>query len=217
LEIIKESLCDNVLEATALHYILIVPAIWSETANQKTMLCGERAGMGAGLRLISEPEAPIMHASDQELSELEVGDTFVVCDAGGGTVDLISYIVEQLNPFLQISEATPGTGYACGSNFLNRIFSRMLQEKFGHLLGWADDTLEDALKYFEKDVKRRFDGDNENFLVPLPGLRDSREAGIKRGKWIMSGSVVRTVFEPIIAIIIEYVQMQTTMHRRKER
>ena len=30
---------------------------------------------------------------------LEVGDAFVICDAGGGTVDLISYEIVSLKPF----------------------------------------------------------------------------------------------------------------------
>ncbi len=85
---------------------------------------------------------------DQELNKLEIGDIVVICDAGGGTLNLISYLAEQIRPMLQISEAAPGAGHACGSNFLNRIFRKMLKEKFSHLPDWADDTLEAALKYF---------------------------------------------------------------------
>jgi hypothetical protein len=38
-----------------------------------------------------------------------VGDAFVICDAGGGTVDLISYEVTALDP-LELKELIPGTG-----------------------------------------------------------------------------------------------------------
>lgn len=41
---------------------------------------------------------------------LERNDSFVVCDAGGGTVDLISYQVEAALPRLQVKELVPGTG-----------------------------------------------------------------------------------------------------------
>ena len=34
-----------------------------------------------------------------ELISLQRGDAVVICDAGGGTVDLISYEVESMNPF----------------------------------------------------------------------------------------------------------------------
>ncbi len=215
LEILKEGLCDNVLETTLVEFIITVPAIWSEAAKQKTRLSAERAGMGAAVKLISEPEAAIIYALDQELSKLEIGDIVVVCDAGGGTVDLISYLAEQIKPMLQISEAAPGAGYACGSNFLNRIFRKMLEDKFSHLPDWANDTLEAAVKYFEKTVKGSFDGDNEAFRVPLPGLPDDKDRGIKRGYWCMSTNEVRAIFDPIIAIIIEYVQMQISISERK--
>lgn len=41
---------------------------------------------------------------------LQVGDSFVVCDAGGGTVDLITYEVTKMKPYLQLAELVPGTG-----------------------------------------------------------------------------------------------------------
>lgn len=40
----------------------------------------------------------------------QVGDAFVICDAGGGTVDLISYEITQLTPRLNLKELVPGKG-----------------------------------------------------------------------------------------------------------
>jgi actin-like ATPase involved in cell morphogenesis len=60
--------------------------------------------------LIKEPEAAAlytMHSLDFAMKE---GDAFVVCDAGGGTVDLISYEVARLTPNLQLKELVPGKG-----------------------------------------------------------------------------------------------------------
>ena len=52
------------------------------------------------MKLIKEPEAAALftlhHMGDKGLA---VGDAFVVCDAGGGTVDLISYEIISLKPF----------------------------------------------------------------------------------------------------------------------
>lgn len=44
------------------------------------------------------------------LTVLKVGDAFVLCDAGGGTVDLISYEITKLYPTLELRELVPGTG-----------------------------------------------------------------------------------------------------------
>lgn len=40
---------------------------------------------------------------------MKVGDAFVLCDAGGGTVDLISYEITNLDP-LEFRELVKGTG-----------------------------------------------------------------------------------------------------------
>ncbi len=79
---------------------------------------------------------------------IKVGDTFVLCDAGGGTVDLISYRVSALRPLLEIEEASPGSGSLCGSSFLNRIFQKRLYDKFKHDGAWDNEVLEEASIYF---------------------------------------------------------------------
>lgn len=75
---------------------------------------------------------------------IKVGDTFVLCDAGGGTVDLISYTVTSLRPKLEINEVTPGTGSLCGSTFLNRRFEKFLEDKLGRQPGWDKDVLDEV-------------------------------------------------------------------------
>ena len=40
----------------------------------------------------------------------KVGDAFVLCDAGGGTVDLISYEITKLEPRLELKELVTGKG-----------------------------------------------------------------------------------------------------------
>lgn len=76
---------------------------------------------------------------------IKVGDTFVLCDAGGGTVDLISYKVKALKPMLQITEAAPGSGSSCGSTFLNRIFQKFLKDKLSRDPNWDDDVMEEVI------------------------------------------------------------------------
>lgn len=214
-DILKDHQCDNVLETTAIEYVITVPAIWSEAAQQRTRSCAERAGITGDVRLVLEPEAAILHAVDQELSELAVGEIVVVCDAGGGTVDLISYIIDQLKPVLEISEVAPGTGSACGSNLLNRMFRQMLQNRFIHLPDWADDTLQGASDDFENTVKRTFDNSDKSWLISVPGLLDNHEAGIRRGKLHMGSSEIRALFDPVIAIITSLVQMQIKISEKK--
>lgn len=72
-------------------YIITVPAVWSDRAQARTRSCAERAGMGDKdkIGIIAEPEAAAIHVLDELRAEdynYELGDTFVVCDAGGGYV-----------------------------------------------------------------------------------------------------------------------------------
>lgn len=76
----------------------------------------------------------------------------MICDAGGGTVDLISYTITNLKPILEVQEATPGTGALCGSTFLNMRFMKFLTAKLGREDGFDDEVLAEAMERFEKIV-----------------------------------------------------------------
>lgn len=78
---------------------------------------------------------------------LKVGRKFVVCDAGGGTVDLISYEVAQVGR-LELKEVTEGTGGKCGSSMLNMRFRRHLKQTHGEK-HWTDEKLIPVLNEFE--------------------------------------------------------------------
>ena len=121
--------------------------MWSDAAQAKTRECAERAGMGRGdrLQIISEPEAAAIYTLDAlDPHNVKIGDTFVLCDAGGGTVDLISYTVSALKPMLSVDEAASGTGSLCGSTYLNRIFEQYVIARFGENDGWDDEVIEDV-------------------------------------------------------------------------
>ena len=145
-----------------------MPAVWSDSAQAKTRACAERAGMGKGLQIISEPEAAAiyaLHAMDPH--SIQVGDTFVLCDAGGGTVDLISYTVTELKPILKVAEAANGSGRLCGSTFLNRIFQKFIVDKLSLNEEWDEEVVEDAMKRFDLVTKKAFRGSaNEEFIIP---------------------------------------------------
>lgn len=69
-------------------YIITVPAMWPEPAHNITEVCAKEAGMAPNrpVQIIAEPEAAGIYALDVMCRELELkpGDTFVICDAGGG-------------------------------------------------------------------------------------------------------------------------------------
>lgn len=87
---------------------------------------------------------------------LNEGDCFVICDAGGGTVDLISYKITRLRPILEVKEAAEGSGGFCGSSFLNRRFKAFLTNRLGKEPNWDGEVLDEALERFESTVRNTF-------------------------------------------------------------
>jgi hypothetical protein len=88
---------DETVSQTPREYIITVPAIWDHAEQHKTRECAERAGMGKGsqLQIISEPEAAGIYALDKMLKiGIKEGDTFVICDAGGGYVYPLPFVLQ---------------------------------------------------------------------------------------------------------------------------
>lgn len=140
----------------------------------------------------------------------------MLCDAGGGTVDLISYTVTALKPILKIEEASPGTGGLCGSTYLNRIFKSFLTAKLGANDRWDDEVMEDALKRFEFVTKRAFTGNTaEKFTIPVPGLLDDASTGVRKSKFTLQGTDIVNIFAPVLREIISLVKGQIKSTKRK--
>ncbi|KOS22602.1 Heat shock 70 kDa protein 12A [Escovopsis weberi] len=158
LYILRRKLGKTIVKATPLEFVVTVPAIWTESANQRTKRACERAleraQIAGPVHLVSEPEAAAIFAlHGLDTHGLKVGDTMVVVDAGGGTVDLISYTVTALKPILEVKEAAPGSGALCGSVFVNAGFHEFFKSKLGKAEGFDDEVLADAMESFERIFK----------------------------------------------------------------
>ncbi|KAF1989034.1 putative hsp70 family protein [Aulographum hederae CBS 113979] len=204
-------------------FVLTVPAVWSDAAKNATLQAAERAGMGSRhtMKLISEPEAAAVYTLKAiQPNHLKVGDNFIVCDAGGGTVDLIAYTITHLSP-LRVEESAVGTGGLCGSAFLNYRFedfvkNRIGDELYNHMRANKAKTWNMGLKYFEEFVKRNFNEDESTEVnVPFPGLPDDESVGLDSGFLVMSHEEVREIFEPVVKGVIDLVDGQVQQIRER--
>ena len=155
-------------------------------------------------------------------STLQLGRRFVVCDAGGGSVDLITYEVAETNK-LALKEVTEGTGGKCGSSMLNKRFRRHLKQTHGDKY-WTTERLVHALNDFESvsDIQCR--------LLPLPWLTQWQfkksfsprgepltlkvdpSLGLRRNRYTMPQEEMKEkIFDPIIKDIICLVREQVSM------
>ncbi len=159
---VKESLDEASIDAIPVKFIVTVPAIWTERSSERTVRALRQAPnfpSRGSISVVSEPEAAAiytLHKTDRH--DLHVGDCFLVVDAGGGTVDLISYVVSSLYPVLEVTEAAPGSGGMCGSQFLNGRFQQFLDGKLGKESNYDDEVRQAAMRHFELNVSLRVDG-----------------------------------------------------------
>ena len=208
IDMLKLKLGRALLDSIPVEFIITVPAISSDAAKARTSACAASAGMGENVRIISEPEAAVVYALDaMDPHNLKAGDTFVLCDAGGGTVDLISYTIEELEPRVKVKEAVAGGGDSCGSTFLNRIFGKYLQDNFGDDDEWDDELQDEAMSTFEVQ-KREFTGNEGKLVINISGYPDDLARGIKRGRLTIPAKQVKTLFQPIMATITTLVRQQ---------
>ncbi|KAH8654245.1 hypothetical protein BGZ61DRAFT_500616 [Ilyonectria robusta] len=194
-------------------FVLTVPAVWSDKAKDNTLRAAKKAGIHP-VSLIKEPEAAALYTMYSQERALGIGDAFVLCDAGGGTVDLITYEVVATRPGLELAEVVPGSGGMAGSLGLNKRFAEAVQDLVGEEewiklkkgKGWRK-----AYEEFDQYVKRRFLGDTEEeYLINFPqaGLEDNPFEGLKNDCWAMTGARVKQVFDPLVNDILRLVDEQ---------
>ncbi|KAF7631415.1 hypothetical protein AFCA_002447 [Aspergillus flavus] len=209
-------------------FILTVPAIWTDQAKNATKQCARRAlGQHANIELIAEPQAAAVYTLKQGhmVGSVRPGDHYIICDAGGGTVDLITYCVKRIDP-LELVESIPGTGEACGSIFLNRAFEAFLEDRLGrYYSGRRTESLEKWLQRtrqsFELDIKQQFTGDrNARWDIWLPPeLYGAQIHGTEENCLIITGRDVIEMFKPTITRVLSLIreQLTTLLGRRSQR
>ncbi|OAT11310.1 hypothetical protein BDBG_06827 [Blastomyces gilchristii SLH14081] len=200
-----------VMKDCQLDWIITVPAVWSDLAKKKTRTAAMRAGMGdtTSLQMTSEPEAAAVYALKAlDPHHIKVGESVVICDAGGGTVDLITYKMKSVDYPYEVEETAIGGGSQCGSTFLNRKFEEVLMRKLnGKPISKNAKAM--AMSHFEKETKRNFGTEDEDedeedieFQIPIPGVEDDPSVGICAGFLEMTYTEMKDVFRPVIEEVL---------------
>ncbi|KAJ5742565.1 actin-like ATPase domain-containing protein [Penicillium nucicola] len=194
-----------------LKFELTVPAVWSDKAKDATLRAAIIAGINSQqISLVSEPEAAALHSLRTiQPNSITKDDVLVICDAGGGTVDLISYKVQDLDP-LSMEEATDGTGAICGSILLDERFERLLMKKVGleSYQSLPIKSKEAALSFWRDMVKPTFGEESDcDFLdvdhfIPLPGAADQPDKSIDGGFVQFEGLEIEEIFAPIAIVLV---------------
>lgn len=145
------------MDKSKVRFCLTVPAVWTEKAKIIMRDAAIKADIINAndhqdrLLLVGEPEAAALYCNTMlDQYELEHGDTFLICDAGGGTVDLVVYrINNEPEDQKYLIEVAAGDGGLCGSVNLDKIFKIYVNEQVTNLTGL--NLTKDELEYIVKD------------------------------------------------------------------
>nr|POE49742.1 hypothetical protein CFP56_76468 [Quercus suber] len=150
LDSIKRERGDVAVDGSPFRVWLTVPAIWDAISCGRMREAAEKAGIlafrSAGptvLDLVAEPEAAALAVLDdfRKAPNVQEDDVFVVCDAGGGTVDIISYTVLNVDP-VGLQECVEGQGALCGAVRIDEAFLSMVKANLGEPR-WEKTSTED--------------------------------------------------------------------------
>ncbi|RYC58125.1 hypothetical protein CHU98_g8073 [Xylaria longipes] len=121
--------------------VLCIPAIWKQQACRDMQTALASALQAADFKtvdvqnnsinnlfIVSEPEAAAAHVL-KNYRDIRPQDTFVLLDAGGGTVDANTYTVNQTEPMRLKAEGAPPQGGLYGSSYLNEQFRDLIRDR----------------------------------------------------------------------------------------
>lgn len=219
---IKRSFGEATVEGLPIRVVCTVPAVWTTNAVSRMREAAQESGIldyrPAGettLDFVSEPEAAALATFDdlKTRPNFRQGDCFVVCDAGGGTVDLISYKVVATKP-LKLIECVEGSGKLCGAVFLDQEFEGLMKQVLGDAWDIPDAIRKSFMSsQWENGVKRGFEGQDKNWKITLP--HECVERGAPYHLDLNQGHV-RQIFEEVISQIRVLVNEQIDAIEEKE-
>ncbi|KAK8078894.1 hypothetical protein PG994_002701 [Apiospora phragmitis] len=230
MDIIQRDRGEHLVDTLQIHVVLTVPAIWKGYARQDMKLAAAKAGIldtrDAGPTTLSfapEPEAAALAAFLEEGRRFGKDEVYIICDAGGGTVDLVMYMIVNTDP-IQLHEV--GIGGLCGGIFVDEAFRDIVKERLGRK--WNNLSLtgqkEIMKKEWEVGIKPRFKPDNTNreHIVSIPAeammgssLDDkSRRPFIKDGRIHFASSDINKAFTGVFSSIEELIDNQIQQARK---
>ncbi|OJJ45229.1 hypothetical protein ASPZODRAFT_548791 [Penicilliopsis zonata CBS 506.65] len=207
--------------------VLCVPVVWTRSACRSMQTSITNAAFRSqlvepkGLKeiyVVSEPEA----ATAQVLSVprvMETGETFVLLDAGGGTVDAITYKLHNTDPLKLEKEAVPPEGALCGSSYLNEAFERLITKRLSEETYLTQNGLTPEgvvagpMTAFE-NVHKRVDVTNTRFPgtdVNVTGLKANRTKRFKANRMVVDRSEFVDIFKPLLEGIANLMIRQINM------
>ncbi|KAG2232417.1 hypothetical protein INT48_005720 [Thamnidium elegans] len=198
--------------------------MWSDKSKQIMREAAIQAGLINAtdhrdrLMLISEPEAAALYCERTcDKFNMLNGEEFMICDAGGGTVDLIVFRVEMdASGNRKFRESTKGVGKSCGSTFIDRNFRKHLRKKLKKVIRRSpngsieipDAPLDHMMDIFVDNLKPLFDGTDDLYSDISMGFdlvtKTEPSIGLDEGSMTFTKEELKKhVFDPVVNEVVQ--------------
>ncbi|KAI5983887.1 actin-like ATPase domain-containing protein [Pisolithus albus] len=168
------------------------------------------------LQIITEPEAAAVHCARlTDLHKLRPSQNFMICDAGGGTVDLAVYKITGQMANLEIAEMCARSGANCGSLFLDLRFCELVRTLLAdHPAHLNAASLAYFTHAFSQTDKLEFKGESDDdtyfhFTCFNPEDPHDPSVGLVNGELAIPGTLIRReVFDPVVSQVLDLIEEQ---------
>ncbi|KAF5981277.1 Hsp70 chaperone protein [Fusarium bulbicola] len=227
-----EKIGEDILEEMPVDFWLTVPATWTERAKLITRAAALDAGFASRpidrLSLITEPDAAAHMALKSSIHHVEdlIDAGVMVCDLGGGTVDITTSEIVRKSPSLKLREIAIGAGGKCGGTFVDRNLYKLLSERFGtaftslgpqHVGPGSQfmDQFEMRKRDFSLDTPSK---KSYKLTLPMRNLIVTPEMQKYYDpdfNWVLlSKDDMKSLFDPVIDVILKLVKDQVDQVKR---
>ncbi|GIQ87358.1 heat shock protein 70 family protein [Kipferlia bialata] len=224
---------DGILTLSNVQWCLSVPAMWTDRAKARMRQAAYLAGMipdidSPRLAFTLEPEAAAVYCKhNRSQYHFNEDQTFMVVDAGGGTVDLT---VHKVMPGGGMEEVTRGHGESCGATYVDKELVKWVKEKLGeeYFLEWTTKfpgEMAQLMAHWEASKRRYAGPEGESIdisMTPkmarkLPAEIEERLEEQQNGygdSFIFTAPEMARVFDPVVDKVLALIEEQ--MRRLRE-
>ncbi|KAJ7117906.1 hypothetical protein C8R43DRAFT_1091104 [Mycena crocata] len=193
-----------------MYIILTTPNGWEGSQQRRMRMAAIKAGLvddagGRRVKFVSEAEAAVLYAADSG----SVGDWLVpdgqliLCDCGGGTVDITGYKINATKPALKLSESSASRCYLAGAVFVTQAAKAFFQERLQGTEWEKEEAMQRIVYHFDRNAKKKFTDENMVSYVQLDGHKSNPNLNITRGRLKITGTEMASFFAGPLKKIIE--------------
>ena len=155
--------------------------------------------------------------------EIQNGKKYMIVDAGGGTVDITTHIVDKK----RLKEISTTAGKSIGSSTLDRYFEKYISDAIG-FNEWISlketfvQEYNDLMSDWEKAKVEVEDSFSKKKLNIWPELQDlliasSKDISIEKRRFrlILEAETMEAIFSPVIKAILDYIEESLKKMKKK--